>query len=163
MNKILLISTGGTFNKVYDSCSGKLIIDKTSKAVRELSAKWLCDFKIINIVGKDSLDMNNHDRLELLAMVSRTEYEKIIIIHGTDTMDITAKYLADAELEKQLILTGAMVPYSIDPVEATANLASSFAYMQTLNENGIFISMNGIFGSYESVIKDKKNAKFIFA
>jgi len=161
MDKILLISTGGTFNKIYNPFNGELIIDKTSKALQEIASNWLCDFEVINIIGKDSLEMSNHDRLELLAMISQTEYKKIIIVHGTDTMLLTAEYLADAELDKQLILTGAMVPYSINPVEATANLASSFGYLQTLNKNGIFIVMNGIFGSYEKIKKDREKGKFV--
>jgi L-asparaginase len=78
-------------------------------------------------------------------------------------MTVTAEYLAKAMLDKQLILTGAMVPYSIDPVEATANLSSSFGYLQTLNNNGIYIVMNGIFGSYEKIKKDRKKGKFILA
>ncbi len=163
MNKILLISTGGTFNKVYNPFNGGLIIDKTSKAVQEIASHWLCEFEVVNIIGKDSLEINNHDRLELLAMISQSEYKKIIIIHGTDTMTLTAEYLADAELDKQLVLTGAMVPYSINPVEATANLASSFGYMQTLNNNGVFIVMHGVFGSYEKIKKDRKKSKFVLA
>jgi len=107
--------------------------------------------------------MSNHDRLELLAMISQSEYKKIIIIHGTDTMTLTAEYLADSELDKQLILTGAMVPYSIDPVEATANLAAAFGYLQTLDNNGVYIVMNGIFGSYKKVRKDRQKSKFILA
>jgi len=163
MNKILLISTGGTFNKVYNPFNGELIIDKTSKAVQEIASHWLCEFEVVNIIGKDSLEISNHDRLELLAMISQSEYKKIIIIHGTDTMTLTAEYLADAELDKQLILTGAMVPYSINPVEATANLASSFGYMQTLNNNGVFIVMHGVFASYEKIKKDRKKGKFVLA
>ncbi len=163
MNKILLISTGGTFNKVYDPVSGELIIDKTSTAVKEIASRWLCEFEVVNIIGKDSLEMSNHDRLELLAMISQSEYKKIIIIHGTDTMTLTAEYLADSELDKQLILTGAMVPYSIDPVEATANLAAAFGYLQTLDNNGVYIVMNGIFGSYKKVRKDRQKSKFILA
>ena len=77
--------------------------------------------------------MSDHDRLELLTIIDQSKYKKIIIIHGTDTMTVTAEYLADAKLDKELILTGAMVPYSIHPVEATANLASSFGYLQALN------------------------------
>ncbi len=161
MNKILLISSGGTFNKVYDPENGELIIDKTSSAVKEIASHWLCKFDLVNIIGKDSLEMSNHDRLELLAMISQSEYKKIIIIHGTDTMTLTAEYLADAELDKQLILTGAMVPYSINPVEATANLSSSFGYLQTLDQSGVYIVMNGLFGSYEKIKKDRKKGKFI--
>jgi len=163
MDKILLISTGGTFNKVYNPKNGKLIIDKTSNAVKKIASHWLCEFDMINLIGKDSLEMDNHDRLELLATISQSEYKKIIIIHGTDTMALTAKYLDDAELEKHIILTGAMVPYAINPVEATANLASAFGYLQTLNNNGIYIVMNGVFGSYAKIKKDRKKGKFILA
>jgi L-asparaginase len=162
MDKILLISTGGTFNKIYNPLNGELIIDKTSKALNEIASHWLCEFEVVNIIGKDSLEMSNHDRLELLAIVSQSEYKKIIIVHGTDTMLLTAQYLADAEVDKQLILTGAMVPYSINPVEATANLTSSFGYIQTLNSTGIFIAMNGVFGSYEKISKDREKGKFVF-
>ncbi len=162
MQKILIISTGGTFNKVYDPLNGELIVDKTSKAVNEIASKWLCEFEIMNIIGKDSLEISNHDRLELLATLNHSSYERIIIIHGTDTMDVTAAYLDDADLEKQIILTGAMVPYSIDPVEATANLCSAYGYISALKKEGIYIAMNGVIDTYQKVKKDKKLGKFIY-
>jgi len=41
-------------------------------------------------------------------------------------MDRSARTLAERfGEERQILLTGAMVPYSVDPVEATANLASA--------------------------------------
>lgn len=163
MNKILLISTGGTFNKIYNPLKGALPVDNSSRALTEIASKWLCEFEIMNIIGKDSLEMNSQDRLELLATINQSEYENIIVIHGTDTMELTAEYLADGDLEKKIIITGAMVPYSIDPVEATANLASSFGYLQNLNDNGVYIVMNGLFGSYEKIKKDRKKGKFILA
>jgi L-asparaginase len=161
MQKILIISTGGTFNKVYDPIAGDLVIDDTSHAVKEIASKWLCRFELLNIIGKDSLAMTNQDRLELLSIVTQTEHEKIIVIHGTDTMHVTAEYLADVEIEKKIILTGAMVPYSIDPVEATANLSSALGYMQLLQDNGVYTVMNGLFGLHEKIIKEKSKGKFI--
>jgi len=161
MQKILIISTGGTFNKVYDPIAGDLVIDDTSHAVKEIASKWLCRFELLNIIGKDSLAMTNQDRLELLSIVTQTEHEKIIVIHGTDTMHVTAEYLADVEIEKKIILTGAMVPYSIDPVEATANLSSALGYMQLLQDNGVYTAMNGLFGLHEKIIKEKSKGKFI--
>lgn len=163
MRKTVIISTGGTFNKVYDPLNGELVIDEKSKALKEIASKWLCKFEIINIIGKDSLHITNQDRLLLLATINHSEYNDIILIHGTDTMDSTAEYLADAEIDKRIVLTGAMVPYSIDPVEATANLASAFGYLQTLTDDGIYITMNGLCGSYNKIIKDKKNARFILS
>ncbi len=161
MQKTLIISTGGTFNKVYDPVAGDLVIDKNSHAVEEIASKWLHRFELMNIIGKDSLAMTNQDRLELLSVVTQTEHEKIIIIHGTDTMHITAEYLADVEIEKKIILTGAMVPYSIDPVEATANLSSALGYIQLLKENGIYTVMNGLFGTYDHIVKERSEGKFI--
>ena len=160
MKKILIISTGGTFNKVYDPIKGEFSIDEASHALEQIASKWLCEFNIINLIGKDSLDMTNHDRLELLATISHSEYHYILIIHGTDTMDITAEYLADADLEKQIVFTGAMVPYSVDPVEATANLCSAYGYMNSLEKEGIFIAMNGVMGPYEKVKKDRTKGRF---
>lgn len=160
MQRILIISTGGTFNKVYNPLHGELVIDKSSQAIEEIASKWLCTLKIQTIIGKDSLDMNDTDRKELLEAILSTNYNKIIVIHGTDTMNITAQYLSDTKLKKTIILTGAMVPYSIDPIEATANLASAYGYLQALEKNGVFIAMNGILGTHDKVRKDRVEGKF---
>ena len=161
MRKILIISTGGTFNKSYNPLNGELFIDKKSKAVEEIASKWLCEFEIINIIGKDSLHITNQDRLLLLATINLSKHDDIIVIHGTDTMDMTAEYLADGDLDKRIVLTGAMVPYFIDPVEATANLASAFGYLQILTDDGVYIAMNGLFNAYNKIVKDRKKGKFI--
>jgi L-asparaginase len=76
-------------------------------------------------------------------------------------MDVTAEYLADAELEKTIVLTGAMVPYNIDPTEATANLASAYGYINALEKEGVFIAMNGVIDSYEKISKNRKEGRFI--
>jgi L-asparaginase len=161
MKKVLIISTGGTFNKIYNPLNGKLVIDTGSNALTEIAKRWRCKFEIVNIIGKDSLDITNTDRLLLLATINLSKYDDIIIIHGTDTMELTAVYLADSDLAKRVILTGAMVPYFIDPVEATANFTSAFGYLQECKKDGIYISMNGIIGEYRSITKDRKAGKFV--
>ncbi len=160
MQKILIINTGGTFNKVYNPINGMLEIDKNVHALESIASKWLCDLEILNIINKDSLDITNQDRLELLGTISQSEHTHIIVIHGTDTMDISAECLADGELEKVVVFTGAMVPYSVDPVEATANLASAYGYLQALEEDGVYIAMNGILNTYYKVKKDRKKGRF---
>jgi len=162
MKKILIISTGGTFNKIYNPKNGNLEIDKNAQALKTIASKWLCEFNILNIIGKDSLEITNHDRLELLSTIHQANYQNIIIVHGTDTMDVTAAYLAEAELEKTILLTGSMVPYSIDPTEATANLASAYGYINALQKEGVFIAMNGVMDSYEKVKKNREEGLFTF-
>ena len=50
MHKILIINTGGTFNKTYNPLNGTLLVDKTSKSLENIASKWLCEFEIINII-----------------------------------------------------------------------------------------------------------------
>ena len=153
MKKILLINTGGTFNKRYDPVKGTLDVVRDDSILQALLGKWQCDLEIINIIGKDSLEMTTQDRMELLALISMNEHDDIVVIHGTDTMDVTAEYLADAEMEKRIVLTGAMVPYSIDPTDASCNLASALGYLQ-LQDN------EGVFGSYDKVKKNREEGRF---
>ena len=161
MQGILIIDTGGTFGKIYDPINGRLEVDTTSKAPKEIAQKWLCDFEVVSIIGKDSLDIDESDRMLLLATINLAKHQKIIIIHGTDTMDTTAKYLADASLSRTIILTGTMVPYSIDPIEATANFASAYGYISSIQDSGIFISMNGIICDHSDISKDRKLGRFV--
>jgi len=160
MTKLLIINTGGTFNKIYNPKNGILEIDKESTALKELASKWLCEFEIITIIDKDSLEITNQDRLELLGTISQAKHKHIIVVHGTDTMDMTASYLAEGEVNKHIVLTGAMVPYSIDPVEATANLASAYGYLQALEEYGVYIAMNGMVSDYKKMRKNREKGKF---
>ena len=161
MKKILFIDTGGTFNKIYNPLTGNLEIDTESKALNEISEKWQISFEAVSIIGKDSLEITNGDRLLLLATINLSSHSDIIVIHGTDTMDLCAEYVADAELEKRIIFTGAMVPYSIDPVEATANLSAAFGYLQALEKEGVYIAMNGIVAPCQCIRKDKVAGKFV--
>ena len=161
MQKITIVNTGGTFNKHYNPLNGELIVDKTSSALKDIAQKWLHRFdESIDIIGKDSLDIDDSDRLEILETIKKAKNHKIIIIHGTDTIDITAQYLSKHNISKQIILTGAMMPYSIDPVEATANLASAYGYISAIDRDGVYISMNGSISNYTEVIKDRVLGRF---
>jgi len=160
MKKILVINTGGTFNKTYNPLTGKLDIDKEGKALKKIEKFWLNSLKIINIIGKDSLDMSQEDRAEILKVIKNSSEKRVIIIHGTDTIDKTANYLDKAKLDKKIVLTGAMVPYSINPVEATANFSSAYGYILGINRKGVHISMNGRIKNHKRVIKNKEKGYF---
>jgi len=160
MKKILIINTGGTFNKVYNPLTGELIIETNGDALRDIAKHWLTDLKIINIIGKDSLDMSDKDREEIKETIKEHNEKSIIIIHGTDTIDKTAKYLDSANLKKEIVLTGAMVPYSIDPIEATANFSSAYGYINSIDKSGVYIAMNGVIKDYKRAIKNKEKGYF---
>lgn len=162
MEKVLIINTGGTFNKKYNAITGQLEIDTNNSSLKDIFKHWLYDFEINNIINKDSLDMTNEDRSYILKTIQNSEYKKIIVIHGTDTINVTAKFLNDKIKNKTIVMTGSMVPYSINPIEAVANFSSSVGFIYNCNQSGIYISMNGLIDIYTNIQKDKKLGKFIY-
>ena len=160
MKKILILNTGGTFNKIYNPLTGNLDIELTGKAIKDIAKHALTKFKIKNIIGKDSLDMTDDDRKAIVQAIKKTKREHIIIVHGTDTMHKTAQYISKKGINKKIILTGAMVPYSVNPIESTFNLSSAFGYLQNIQKGGVYVSMNGIIKDYKRVVKNKEKGYF---
>lgn len=163
----LIINTGGTFNKIYNRISGDLIIERNCTAVEEILARCFygnIEPKIKGIIYKDSLEMDNADRLELLNTCKESSEKEILIIHGTDTMDKSAHFLAKSTTldDKKIVFTGAMKPYSIEPSEAAGNLAFALAFLlYGAQKNRIYIALNGIAGDFRDIIKDRIAGKFI--
>jgi len=157
MDTINIINTGGTFNKDYDEINGKLIVNKTNKYIKQIINKSkIHNINIKGMIYKDSLDITNDDRQKLLNYIQKTKIKKIIIVHGTDTIDKTALFLAKYIKNKTIILTGAMKPFSIDPVEATSNLMSAYGFLQNDTKNDVYICMHGIIKKYTKIKKNKK-------
>jgi L-asparaginase len=75
-------------------------------------------------------------------------------------MDLSAQVIDAAKLSTRVVLTGAMLPYRVDKVEATANVAMAYGYLQSAIQNGVYISMNGIVESFDRVIKNRKKKRF---
>ena len=161
-SKITVINTGGTFNKRYNPITGELEDPKDSLALDEIiSYCYNIDFYVLNIISKDSLEMNDDDRELIVKTIKDCKNEKIIIVHGTDTMDLTAKYLDEKIKDKTIILTGAMLPISINKVEATLNFSQAIGFFNSNCENGIYISMHGSVKNYKKLIKNRELGKFL--
>jgi len=157
MQEILIINTGGTFNKRYNPLKGKLQVPKDSKALESiLKYFYNLKYKVLNIIHKDSLDMGDDDRQKIVDVIEESSYQKVIIIHGTDTMDKTALFLEERITDKCIILTGAMVPFSIDFVEATANISTAIGYILNCQTKGIYISMHGLVDIHNRVFKNRE-------
>ena len=161
---IRIINTGGTFNKRYDIIKGELYVPIDDKAVENALASMRhgCVIKISGAIYKDSLQMDDADRDLLCEIVTKVKEEDIVIVHGTDTMDKSAKALDDwlgESHDKRVVLTGAMVPFSIDPVEATANLVMAVSLVRFLTP-GVYIAMHGNVLPYDNIEKNRKIGVF---
>ena len=159
--KITVLNTGGTFNKRYNPLKGELEVPTDNIALDEIiESCFNIDFEIKNVISKDSLEIDNDDRDYLVKIINESS-ENIIIVHGTDTIDITAKYLSDRIENKKIVLTGAMVPMSIKKVEATLNFAQAIGFLNASIPNGVYISMHGCVTNYAKLLKNRQLGQFL--
>ena len=109
---------------------------------------------------KDSLDMDNEDRLMIAQRIKKEPIKNIVVIHGTDTMVQTAQTIKEhASQDKVVVITGAMLPFSLKESDAMFNFGGAFVATQTL-EPGIWISMNGHIFRSDDVEKNKRKGVF---
>ncbi|MCD6098734.1 asparaginase [bacterium] len=156
---IKIFVTGGTFDKEYDEISGKLFFKDTH--LPEMLKLGRCGLKvdIKTLMMVDSLDMTDADREKILEECKKAREDKILIIHGTDTMVETARVLGKSIRDKTIVLTGAMIPYTFGSSDGLFNLGSSLAFVQTL-PTGVYISMNGKYFRWDNVRKNKQKGRF---
>jgi L-asparaginase len=74
-------------------------------------------------------------------------------------MTETAGFIANHHLDKTIVITGALIPYSLGSSDGMFNLGSAFAFVQTLPK-GVYIVMNGRFFEWDKVQKNKATGYF---
>lgn len=159
MDGIRILITGGTFDKHYDELKGVLTFKNSHlpDIIKQVRITIPVELEINQLV--DSLEMGDQDRQNILSACTRAPEDKIIITHGTDRMVDTAKVLGPASLNKTIVLTGAMVPYSVAGSDALFNLGCAFTAVQLLTP-GVYITMNGRVFSWNGVRKNYEKGVF---
>jgi L-asparaginase len=165
MKKIYLLSTGGTIEKVYSEQRG-VVENRVSKLDRYLRMLRLPESEICScpLMNKDSLEMTDADRAEVVAKVRELAGEgaPILITHGTDTMVETGRTIEAAfpDLAIPVVLTGAMTPLGFEGSDGLQNLTESLMAAQLLPA-GVYIVIHGQVFPVSHVRKDKDKATFV--
>ncbi len=157
---MLILNTGGTFNKRYDEISGTLDVPYDNDALDEIMASIKHSYMVAGVVYKDSLEMDINDRKMIANIISESQEAEFVIVHGTDTMDITAEFLDAIFDDRVIVLTGAMKPYSIEKSEASFNLGMAIGFAQSQEIAGVYICMNGYVLPWDKIKKNKQLGKF---
>jgi L-asparaginase len=160
--EVRIITTGGTFDKQYDAISGELTF-RESQLPRILNQSR-CTLSILleGPLAVDSLFMTDGQREEIAQTCLHSAEEKIVVIHGTDTMCNTAKVIAETlkgDASKTVVLTGAMIPYSLENSDAVFNLGCALTAVQLLPP-GVYITMSGRVFLYDNCRKNKDKGVF---
>ena len=157
---MLILNTGGTFNKRYNPLNGQMEVPYDNHAVEAVLSRFSYAIETAGAIYKDSLDMDADDRRMIAGIIAASREKAFVIVHGTDTMHHTAAFLSEVIDDRVIVLTGAMVPFEIDPVEATANLAMAVGFAQSARENGVYICMQGRVAPHEKLVKNRNSGKF---
>ena len=156
---IKIFLTGGTFDKEYNGLDGSLFFKDTHLPEMLALGRNRVPVDTRTLMMIDSLDMTESDREAIAQNVIKTDADKIIITHGTDTMVETAQVLAGKVKGKTIVLVGAMIPYKFGSSDGLFNLGAALAFAQTLPA-GVYIAMNGRYFTWDNCRKDKQTGTF---
>lgn len=157
--RIAVFATGGTFDKEYNELNGDLYFKETHIPEMLALGRSRVPVRIQVLMMKDSLDMTPADRQAIATACRQAREDRIVIAHGTDTMEQTACCLAGTVSDKTVVLTGAMVPYKFGSSDGLFNLGSALALAQLL-PHGIYVAMNGRYFTWDSVTKNRDRGVF---
>jgi L-asparaginase len=156
---IRIFVTGGTFDKEYNEIDGKLYFKESHLPEMLELGRSRVEVSVRTLMMVDSLEMTETDRQLIVSQCGAAREERIIVTHGTDTMEITARALGRAVHNKTIVLTGAMVPYKFGSSDGLFNLGSALAFVQTL-PRGVYIAMNGRYFAWDNVRKNRRTGTF---
>ena len=154
-----IIVTGGTFDKHYDAIKGELTFKNSHLPAILAQSRVTVPVEIEINQLIDSLNMQDEHRERVLTSCRAAPEQCIIVIHGTDTMAETARLIGAAALAKTIILTGAMIPFSVQGSDALFNLGFALAAAQILPA-GTFVAMNGKIFGWDRVSKNRVDGVF---
>ena len=141
MEELLIVTTGGTIDKVYfdDKSDFQVGEPQIGRILEELGVAFR--FRGIPIIRKDSLHIDDADRELLRATIAAQPTRHVLVTHGTDTMVETAKALASLD-GRTIVLTGALNPARFRGSDAEFNIGTAVGAVQSLAA-GVYIAMTG--------------------
>lgn len=166
MQKIYVVTTGGTIEKTYQEQLGKVLnfSNKIGDYLKQLRLPD-ADVHVIPILNKDSLEMTAEERAGLVAEVEKLMPNlcPIVITHGTDTMVESALAIQKAIPKPgvPIVLTGAMAPLGFEHSDGLQNLTESL-FAARLMVPGVYVVMHGQVFRADRVRKDRERGTFVW-
>lgn len=156
--KLLVLTTGGTIDKVYFDALSEFEIGAPTvpQVFHEAGVRW--EFDLLPLMRKDSLDLDDADRDAIRKACEESGASRILITHGTDTMTVTAEALRGIA-GKTIVLTGAMAPARFRVTDAVFNIGTAVGAVQACAP-GVYIAMNGMVFAAGAVRKNREKGCF---
>ena len=157
---IHIITTGGTIEGLdYETEENQTKENGISIEDFFRSANVSFSYSVESVLNKDSRSITDEDRKLLVAKIKASSAEKIVLTHGTFTMEDTAKYIGKLNLKKTIVLTGAFVLGTSKNTDAPFNLGYAICSVQFLKPD-VYVAMNGTIFHWKNVTKNLETNKF---
>jgi len=158
ISKLLIITTGGTIDKIYfdDKSDYQVGEPQISQILHAMHVAF--EFEVSALMRKDSLHISDDDRKLIRAAIAGSDASHVLITHGTDTMVETAVEL-QGMAGKTIVLTGALNPARFRDSDAIFNIGCAVGAVQALAP-GVYIAMNGKVWDPEHVRKNRSQNRF---
>jgi L-asparaginase len=154
-----ILITGGTLDKVHDTATEALVLDGTTRVPDIFDQGRARISRFHNLMQIDSLDMTDNDRAKILRAIQSAPEKRLVLTHGTGTMEKTAQYLEHKTQGKTVVLTGAMRPWSLGRSDGTFNLGGAVVAARLLLA-GVYGVMNGRIFTAQDLRKDIERGRF---
>jgi len=90
MDAILVVTTGGTIDKVYFDAKSEFEVGRSLVGELLREAHVHAAYDVVEVLRKDSLDLTDADRQAIRGVIAAAPNRRIVVTHGTDTMTDTA-------------------------------------------------------------------------
>ena len=155
---ILVLTTGGTIDKVYFDASSDYEVGEPTVPHVFREAGVTVPWRLVSLFRKDSLEFTDADRAAVRQACAEAPETQILITHGTDTMTETAAVLLDIP-DKTIVLTGALAPARFRVTDAIFNLGLALGAVQS-KPAGVWLAMNGTLFAAGKVRKNRAAGRF---
>ena len=158
MDNLLIVTTGGTIDKVYFDAKSDYQVGEPQigRILQELGVAFR--FHVIPLLRKDSLFVDDADRQLLRATIAAQAEQQVLVTHGTDSMVQTGAVLKSIE-GKTIVMTGALSPARFRGSDAEFNIGCAIGAVQSLPP-GVYIAMNGRIWDPQKVRKNVAANRF---
>ena len=158
MKNLLIITTGGTIDKIYfdDMSDYQIGEPQIGQILHDMQVGFT--FEVNALMYKDSLHVTDEDRHTIHDAIAASDVTHVLITHGTDSMVKTALLLDDIP-GKTMVLTGALNPARFRDSDAIFNIGCAVGALQAL-PHGAWIAMNGCVWDPKKVRKNRDKNRF---
>ncbi|MCG2459452.1 asparaginase domain-containing protein [Flavobacteriaceae bacterium F89] len=155
-----ILTTGGTIEGLdyNEKDRGREKSNFSIKAFLE-AANVSFQYNIEEVFTLDSRFISQEHRESLANKIRAVDSDKILITHGTYTMEDTAKYIGNLKFNKTIVLTGSFILGTSAKTDAPFNLGFAISSLQFLKPD-VYVAMNGEVFHWGNVTKNLETNKF---